>query len=107
MVGEPRDVDNKNIAQPACAVRHSTLDSLAYSFASYNGISVDIGLLFNSIGTYNEGRTPWGGDGVIFGQPVGDLMEWAAVARESDPFKKNLVDMIWQHALDRKPIPMS
>ncbi len=103
--GEPRDVDNKNIAQPACAVCHSTLDPLAYSFASYQGIEVGIGLLFNNIGTYDDGRTPWGGDGVIFGQSVQDLLEWAAIARESDAFKKNVVNMIWESTLNRKPFP--
>lgn len=103
--GEPRDVDNKNIDQPACAVCHSTLDPLAYSFASYQGIEIGVGLLFNNIGTYDEGRTPWGGDGVVLGQPAQDLMEWAAIARESDAFKKNIVNMIWEATLGRAPYP--
>ena len=106
VANEPRDVDNKNIAQPDCAVCHSTLDPLAYSFASYNGIEVSIALLFgNPIGTYDAGRTPWGGDGVIFGQPVNDLLEWAEIARNSDAFKKNTVHMIFDHALSREPLP--
>ncbi|NRA65462.1 MAG: hypothetical protein HRU19_13325 [Pseudobacteriovorax sp.] len=103
---EPRDVDNIDIAKPECAVCHSTLDPLAYSFASYRGIEIGVfDLLLNRIGTYNEGRTDWGGDGVIFGQPVQDLMEWASVARESDAFKKNLANMIFTQALSRKPFP--
>ncbi len=106
VANEPRDVDNKNIAQPDCAVCHSTLDPLAYSFASYNGIEIGIGLLFgNPIGTYDESRTDWGADGVIFGKPVNDLLQWAEVARNSDAFKKNTVHMIFEHALSRDPLP--
>lgn len=103
--GEPRDVDNKNIAQAECAVCHSTLDPLAYSFASYRGITTNaIELVFNPIGRYNEDQTPWGADGVIFGQPVGDLLEWAQVAVESDDFKKNLVHTIFEHTMNREPM---
>ncbi|SMF68730.1 DUF1585 domain-containing protein [Pseudobacteriovorax antillogorgiicola] len=101
--GEPRDVDNKNIAQPACAVCHSTLDPLAYAYSTYNGIDPVNAFLFNSIGTYNAGRQPWESDGAIFGQPVNDLLEWAEVARNSDAFKKNLVKDIFHYALSRDP----
>lgn len=105
--GEPRDVDNKNTAQPACAVCHSTLDPLAYPFSTYSGIEIGIGLLFNSIGTYNGGRTPWESQGALYGQPVGDLLEWAAVARESDDFKKKVALDLYMQALSRGPVSQS
>ena len=103
--GEPRDVDNKNIAQPACAVCHSTLDPLAYAFSTYNGIDPINAFLFNSIGTYDGGRQPWEAEGAIFGQPANDLLEWAAIARNSDAFKKNIAKDIFHFALSRDPFP--
>ena len=101
--GEPRDVDNKNIAQPACAVCHSTLDPLAYAFSTYTGIDPIQAFLFNTIGTYDGGRQPWEADGAVLGQPVNDLMQWAEIARNSDAFKKNIVKTIFHHALSRDP----
>lgn len=102
---EPRDVDNIDIAKPECAVCHSTLDPLAYSFASYVGIETVRAFLFNSNGTYRANRTPWGGDGVILGESVNDLLEWADVARNSDQFKRNVAHMIFTQALSRDPLP--
>lgn len=102
---EPRDVDNKNIAQPECAVCHSTLDPLAYAFSTYVGIETIQAFLFNTNGTYRADRTPWEADGAIFGQPVNDLLEWAEIARNSDQFKKNIAHMIFEHALSRDPLP--
>ncbi|MFK7825792.1 MAG: hypothetical protein AB8G05_16685 [Oligoflexales bacterium] len=104
---EPRDVDNKNTAQPACAVCHSTLDPLAYPFSTYKGIEIGIGLLFNSIGTYDAGRTPWEGQGSLIGQPVNDLLEWAEVAKETDDFKKKIALDLYTQALSQGPITQS
>ena len=105
--GEPRDVDNKNTAQPACAVCHSTLDPLAYPFSTYRGIEIGIGLFLNSIGTYNAGRTPWEGEGALLGQPVNDLLEWGAMARETDEFKEKIALDLYTQALSRGPITQS
>ena len=108
MAGEPRDVDNKNTAQPACAVCHSTLDPLAYPFSTYRGIEIGIDLAFgNPIGTYDGGRTPWEGQGALFGQPVGDLMEWANMAIETDEFKKKIALDLYTQALSRGPVSQS
>lgn len=103
--GEPRDVDNKNIAQAACAVCHSTLDPLAYAYSTYVGIDPVDAFLFNTIGTYDADRQPWEADGAILGQPVNDLLEWAELARNSEPFKKNLAKTIFHFALSRDPFP--
>lgn len=101
--GEPRDVDNKNIAQPACAVCHSTLDPLAYAYSTYVGIDPISAALFNTIGTYSANRQPWEADGAILGQPVNNLLEWTEVARNSDDFKKKMASDIFHFALSRDP----
>lgn len=102
---EPRDVDNKNIKQAACAVCHSTLDPLAYAFSTYNGIETSVfEILFNGSGSYDAKRSPWEADGRIFGEPVKNLMEWADKARNSDAFKKNLAKMMFTQALSRDPM---
>lgn len=101
--GEPRDVDNKGVQNPTCAACHSTLDPLAYAFSSYNGI--EISLFGNPTGRYEEDRTPWGGDGFLFGQPVLDVVDWAHTASDSDLFKRNLASMFFEHALGHGPQP--
>lgn len=102
---EPRDVDNKNIKQTACAVCHSTLDPLAYAFSTYNGIQTNaFEIFFNGSGSYDAKRQPWEADGKIFGQPVKNLNEWAEKARNSDYFKKNIAKMMFTHALSRDPM---
>lgn len=106
VAGEPRDVDNRRVAQPECAVCHSTLDPLAYSFSTYKGIQIGIDLAFgNPIGTYDPARTPWEADGQLFGEPVADLLEWADLARNSDAFKQNIARMMFEQALSRGPLP--
>lgn len=102
---EPRDVDNIDIAKPECAVCHSTLDPLAYAFSDYVGIEPVGAFLRNTIGTYRAGKESWTADGAIFGEPVEDLLEWAAVARNSDQFKRNIAEMIFKQALRRRPMP--
>lgn len=110
--GEPRDVDNKGVAAPVCAVCHSTLDPLAYAFSTYNGIKVssntisldNLPLLFsNPLGAYDSRREDWESDGYFFGEPVVDLMQWAALAAETDAFKQNLALMFFEYALGRRP----
>ncbi len=101
--GEPRDVDNKNIDQPACAVCHSTLDPLAYSFANYIGIGIVDAFLFNTNGQYQSTKTPWEPYGVFMGQPVANLGEWVQMAIKSKEFKINLAEMFFEHAVGRLP----
>jgi hypothetical protein len=111
--GEPRDLDNTGVQNPTCAACHSTLDPLAYSFSSYNGIVIPglFQLGQNLNGAYDNGRPGdvglgnVEGDGVLFGEPVGDLLDWATQAANSDEFKRNLVDMFWSQALGHGPLP--
>lgn len=107
--GEPRDVDNKDVKQAACAVCHSTLDPLAYAFSTYNGIEIGstlelVTLLFkNVLGSYSARREPWESDGSLFGEPVVDLLDWANKAAQTDAFKRNLADLFFVYAVGRKP----
>lgn len=104
VVNEPRDVDNRNVAQPACAVCHSTLDPLAYSFSAYSGIEGNTsGILFNSSGTYNPSRTNYEADGHILGEPVADLLDWADKAKNSEAFSRNIAKMMFTQAMRRDP----
>jgi hypothetical protein len=111
--GEPLDVDNKGVDEETCARCHSTLDPLAYAFAYYEGIVIPglFQLGQNLNGAYDNGRPGdvglgnVEGDGVLFGQPVGDLLDWAEQAANSDEFKRNLVDMFWGQALGHGPLP--
>lgn len=104
IVGEPRDVDNKNVKQDACAVCHSTLDPLAYAFSTYNGIEATVsGALFNASGAYNASRTPYGADGFLFGEPVKDLREWAQKAANSTQFIRSIGMMFFKDVMGREP----
>ncbi|MFW7378004.1 MAG: hypothetical protein ACOH5I_04275 [Oligoflexus sp.] len=103
IANEPRDVDHKGVAEPACAVCHSTLDPLAYSFAAYNGLGGGGDEGPRAVGAYNPMRTTWEADGFLFQQAVPDLNAWAELAANSDDFKKNLVMMIFEQALGKRP----
>lgn len=105
--GEPLDVDDKGVAEATCAGCHSTLDPLSYAFAYYTGIQ------FPSIGVYSETRPASMIEGwdeldyksEVLGQPVESLVEWAAVAAESDEFKRAMTATLWAHAFGREPQP--
>jgi Protein of unknown function (DUF1585) len=112
VANEPRDVDGKGVAQPACAACHSTLDPLAYAFSSYNGIEVEsparsfgnIDLVFfNVLGAYDPLREPWEGEGHLFQQRIANVNAWAKLAAESDAFKQNLAHMLFTYVLRREP----
>jgi hypothetical protein len=104
VAGEPRDLDHKGVQEAQCAACHSTLDPLSYAFASYEGIDYLAGT-----GTYNPDRPraqipDWDDpQAVLLGQPVGDLVEWAHVAADSDAFARNLANLFFRHALERTP----
>jgi hypothetical protein len=107
---EPRDVDGKGVTQPACAACHSTLDPLSYAFSAYNGFDpingAPIALVNNNlIGAYNPERTPWEGDGSLFGLPVQDVRDWAEIAAGRDEFKRATAEMFFKHALGVVPGP--
>lgn len=102
---KPRDVDEKGVDQPTCAVCHSSLDPLAYAFAAYEGIGrLDDPYDFEASGTFNPTRTPWSTESHLFGEPVSDLVAWAEVAASSEMFQRNLALMFWEHAIGRPPL---
>ncbi len=106
VANEPRDVDGQGVDAPTCAACHSTLDPLAYAFSEYEGIIIpSLFNLGNTSGTYDRNRTDWGQDGSLFNQPVNSVIEWAAAASESDPFKRNLANMFFKQALGHAPTP--
>jgi hypothetical protein len=105
---EPLDVDGKGVAQVECAQCHSTLDPATYAFAKYNGIEGG-----GSASLYDPGRPQrrglWDPDdepqGMLLGQPVNTLREWAAVAVASDQFRYHLARVLFDYAIGRAPGP--
>ena len=111
--GEPADHDSKGVQAAECARCHATLDPLTYPFSRYEGIGNNTG--FAGQYQYKADRmsgfvrsdgpavvdTPEAG--VLFGEPVADLVEWAAVAAESEAFHRALVLDYWQLLLQEPP----
>jgi hypothetical protein len=109
--GEPRDLDEKGVANTGCLECHMRLDSATYVFASYNGIQ-DTGL----IGDYNPDRPLEKGlwdpndpsdvpQAFFDGAPVSDLVEWSEHAAASDAFKRNHAETFFRYAVGRSPRP--
>lgn len=103
---EPADYDSKGVGAEGCAVCHSTLDPMTYPFSRYEGIGG--GNQYYEPYAYNPDRmeafawvdgeavvdTPEAG--VLFGQPVADLIEWAQVAADSEAFRRATVLDYWR-----------
>lgn len=100
---EPVDVDASGVAMGECVTCHSTLDPLSYAFAYYEGIAG------GSTGTWRANRPDaeipgWSDDQTfILGTAVDDVPAWADAAADSDMFARNVVSMLYQHALGRGP----
>jgi hypothetical protein len=107
---EPVDYDGKGVRAKGCISCHQTLDPLSYPFSRYEGIDADDKSLsseafFNS---YRPDRmlrfVPAEGpklldvpeQGILFGKPVNDLVEWGKVASESDAFAQKTVLDFWR-----------
>ena len=131
VLGEPVDYDRKGVAAAQCAVCHSTLDPLTYPFSRYDGLGggdeeeiEDPAMAINADGTVNvafanyipermerfvrqEGpqiaETPEAG--LLFGQPVANLVEWAEVAANSEPFARKVVLDYWRLLVGEDPQP--
>lgn len=110
---EPRDYDGKGVTAAACAACHSTLDPLSYVFRNYNGLTGGVNSPYAK--RYVPDRialgfpdaialTPTLADvpenGVILGQRVANLTEWARVAADSDAFAINVVRDYWRWLLN-------
>jgi mono/diheme cytochrome c family protein len=131
VAGEPVDYDRKGVTAEQCAVCHSTLDPLSYPFSRYDGLGggdeeeiSNPEMAINADGTVNiafgnyiadrlerfvrqEGpqiaETPEAG--LLFGQPVADLVEWAEVAANSEPFARKVVLDYWRLLVGEDPQP--
>jgi hypothetical protein len=128
VAGEPVDYDLKGVTAEQCAVCHSTLDPLSYPFSRYDGLgggdeeepAMEInedGTVNIAFGNYVAGRmerfvrlegpqiaeTPEAG--LLFGQPVANLVEWAEVAANSEPFARKLVLDYWRLLVGEDPRP--
>ncbi|MEM6293188.1 MAG: hypothetical protein AAGA54_18075 [Myxococcota bacterium] len=109
--GTPADYDNKGVDEETCAVCHSTLDPLSYPFSTYQGFGPFRAMYypgrmqddFFAHEGPNIGDTPEAG--VLMGQPVADLGEWAQVAAESDAFARTAVLQYWELLLGGPPTP--
>jgi hypothetical protein len=113
VTGEPVDYDAKTVGRPECAVCHSTLDPLTYPFTRYEGLGTRGSGSFPA--SYNPDRlarfvdelapdvdqTPEAG--VILGQPVQDLVEWARVAADSDAFARATALDYWKLLVGEPP----
>jgi hypothetical protein len=105
------DYDDKGITADGCAGCHRTLDPLAYPFSRYWGIAG------GNTGVYDP-RRPTRFDaaegsrlaelpeaGALFGEPVANLVEWAARAANSPAFARATVADYWRHFLGHDPTP--
>ena len=110
---EPRDYDAKGVQAAACSACHATLDPLSYVYRNYNGLSGSqsafaryvpnrLETIFSSQGP-TLAMTPE--SGVIFGQPVTSLQQWAQVAANSDAFLRATVTDYWKLLLGHPPKP--
>lgn len=114
VANEPRDYDAKGVQAASCAACHATLDPLSYPYRNYNGLTGNPGGQFgryvpNRLETLfaNQGATlamiPE--NGIIFGQPVASLTQWAQVAANSDAFLKATVTDYWKLLMGHPPRP--
>ena len=112
VAGEPQDYDAKGVTQKECAACHATLDPLTYPFRNYNGISsprYSVQYIPNRLETFFRDAAPritqTPERGVIFGQPVNDLREWARVASDSDAFAISTTTDYWKLLIGHAPRP--
>jgi hypothetical protein len=109
---EPADYDSKGVADPTCAVCHSTLDPLTHAYRNYNGLVAAAGqgramyapgrLEFLEPNNLKLHQTPE--NGYVLGQPYADLIEWGQIAADSDDFAVAAVRDYWQVFIGREPL---
>ncbi len=113
--GEPMDHDQKGVDAPECARCHATLDPLSHPFSRYSGIGGEqprarsYSYVPDRPSRFVHTEGPRFRDiperGWLLGQPVRDLVEWAAVAANSDAFARTLVRDYWRLLIGRDPLP--
>jgi hypothetical protein len=108
---EPADYDNKGVGAEECAVCHSTLDPLTYPFSRYAGLGSGLpgqyraNRLLSYVESEGTGILDTPEAGVIFGQEVADLLEWAQVAANSDEFASATTRDYWMLLMGEEPSP--
>jgi hypothetical protein len=111
VAGEPADYDRKGVTAPECARCHATLDPLTYPFTRYSGFNGGTPFSYvpnrmnNMAESINDPLRNTPEAGVLFGQRVANLNEWASVAANSDQFAQATVLDYWRHLLDEPPRP--
>lgn len=112
--GEPVDYDTKGVGAAQCAACHATLDPLTYPFSRYGGLD-SLKWLTKTYSAYWTERLHQfpGADqtslvqtpesGVIFNQPVSNLIEWADVAANSAEFTDTVVMNYWKEFFGGPP----
>ena len=104
---EPKDVDNRGVSQTECAQCHATLDPATYVFAKYRGIEPGGSSSFDANRPIDRGL--WTAttepQGMLLGQPVHNLRDWASVATQSEAFQNNLARVFFEYAVGRPPGP--
>lgn len=112
VANEPQDYDAKGVTAKECAACHATLDPLTYPFRNYNGISnamYSVQYINNRLEMFfptvapRITQTPE--RGVIFGQPVNNLREWARVGADSDAFAISTTTDYWKLLVGHAPRP--
>jgi hypothetical protein len=106
VAGEPVDYDNAGVDAPLCAACHSTIDPEAQAWRNYAG-------LVGGVVTYTpdrmnlfEGAFPGisqMGDGYFDGEPVGEVIDWARAAADSDQFARAAVMDYFEVFVDGEP----
>jgi len=112
VANEPQDYDAKGVTATACAACHATLDPLTYPYRNYNGVSVPQ-LQFRYVPNRLEVLFPSAAPritqtperGVLFGQTVNNLREWATVAANSEAFAISTAKDYWKLLIGHEPQP--
>jgi hypothetical protein len=112
VAGEPKDYDRKGVTATLCTQCHATLDPLTYPWRNYNGLTGGS----SQFGQYIPNRMETVGAfpqssylaqipeaGVIFNQPVANLLEWSQTAANSDQFARATVLDYWKLLLGGPP----
>ena len=105
---EPKDYDAKGVAEPECAMCHSTLDPLAYVFKNYHGLTKPEGTyvatrIEDSFAHESDRITQMPESGFIFGQAVDNLRQWAEIAANSNAFASAMVTDYWKLLMGSAP----
>ena len=95
VAGQPIDYDNAGVDEPLCAMCHSTIDAEAQAWRNYAG------LIGGGVVTYVNDRMSVFepifpgisamGDGFFNGRLVGEVIDWARAAADSDQFARATV----------------